>query len=107
MPSGQPRHTRISASRRVALMLATLLGLLSITTITAEASQASKGPLNNESSQSGSDNPSRKLNNSNGVISPPVQVDPQMSVKPPNDAGSMRIVPPPGTAGGNQNVQPK
>ena len=103
----RPQNKRTSSSRWVALTLVTLLGLLSIATNSAEASQANKGPSNNEASQSGSDNLSGKLNNSNGVIPPPRQVDPGMTIKPPSDGGSMRIIPPPGSAGGNQNVQPK
>jgi hypothetical protein len=107
MSFGRPRNTGMSWLRRAALTLAIILGLLTVATIPVEASQAGTGPSNNEPSSKGADNLSRKLDNSNGVISPPAQVDPRMSVKPPSDTGSMRIIPPPGSPGRNSNVQPK
>jgi hypothetical protein len=110
---GQPRNTRMSAPRRAALIVAIVLGLLAHYNDRLEASQAgpgasnNPGPSNNEPSPNGSGNLSRKLDRDNGVISPPRQVDPGMSIKPPSDAGSMRIIPPPGSEGRQPNVQPK
>ena len=107
MSYGQSRNTGMPLLRRAAFTVAIILGLLAGATISGQASQAGTGPSNNEPSPKDADTLSRKLNNSNGVISPPPQVDPGMSVKPPNDAGSMRIIPPPGSPGRNPNVQPK
>jgi hypothetical protein len=48
---------------------------------------------------------SQKLGNSNGVISPPGQMDPGIHKDaPPRADFPMPIVPPPGTPGGNPNV---
>jgi hypothetical protein len=49
---------------------------------------------------------SDRLAQSNGVICPPAQTDPQMT-KPPPPGGTMPVIPPPGTPGGDQHVQPK
>jgi len=107
MSIGRPRNTGMSLWRRAALTAMIVPGLWAVATLPLEASQAGKDPSNNERSSNGSDNLSQKLDNSNGVISPPAQVDPEMSVKPPNDAGSMRIIPPPGSSGRSPNIQPK
>jgi len=48
-----------------------------------------------------------KLAQSNGVICPPDQVDPQIHAPTPQ-RGTMPVIPPPGTPGSpNQSVQPK
>ncbi len=44
---------------------------------------------------------------SNGVIRPPVQVDPGITRPPPPVRGAMPVIPPPGTPGGNPRVKPK
>jgi hypothetical protein len=105
--TGQPRNTRMSSWRRAALIAAIVLGLLAPCNNPLEASQAGAGPSNNQPSPNDSDNLSRKLNHADGVISPPREVDPGMSVKPPSDEGSMRVIPPPGSQGRHPNVQPK
>jgi hypothetical protein len=97
----------MSSSRRATLIVAIVLGLSAYCNNPLKASQASPGPSNQGSSPKGSDDLSQKLNHGDGVISPPRQVDPGMNVKPPSDAGSMRIIPPPGSPGRNPNVQPK
>jgi hypothetical protein len=107
MSIGRPQNTRVSLLRRAPLTVVVIFGLLTVATGSLEASQADTGPSSNQRSPNSSDNLSQKLNNSNGVISPPAQVDPGMKVKPPTDAGSMRIIPPPGSPGGDPNVQPK
>jgi hypothetical protein len=49
---------------------------------------------------------SDKLANSNGVICPPGNVDPDMQ-KPAPGGGRMKVIPPPGGPGGDRNVIPK
>jgi hypothetical protein len=53
-------------------------------------------------------NPSERLDRSQGVIRPPAGVDPGMQVPPP-DPGSQRtpVIPPPGTPGGDPTIEPK
>ncbi len=51
-------------------------------------------------------NLSNKLAQSNGVICPPANIDPEIR-EPAPPGGSMRIIPPPGSPNGNPNVQPK
>jgi len=55
---------------------------------------------------SGESNLSDKLANSNGVICPPSNVDPDMQ-KPAPGGGRMKVIPPPGGPGGDQNTIPK
>jgi hypothetical protein len=51
---------------------------------------------------------SDKLDSTGGVIRPPADIAPDMSVRPPvPDPGTTRIIPPPGTPGGDQTVEPK
>lgn len=49
---------------------------------------------------------SDQLADSQGVICPPSDLDPEMR-KPAPGGGAMPIIPPPGSPGGNPNVQPK
>lgn len=49
---------------------------------------------------------SEKLDNSNGVLCPPPEVDPSIKAPTP-DAGKMPVIPPPGSPGGDPTVQPK
>ena len=53
-----------------------------------------------------SSNLSDKLANSNGVICPPTNVDPEMQKSAPG-GGKMKVIPPPGAPGGDQNTIPK
>ena len=54
------------------------------------------------------DNPSEKLNKSDGVIKPSENLDPKMQVTPPDPGPtSTPVIPPPGSPGGNPNVVPK
>ncbi len=55
---------------------------------------------------SGGSNLSDKLANSNGVICPPANVDPDMQKAAPG-GGRMKVMPPPGGPGGDQNTIPK
>jgi hypothetical protein len=107
MPIERSRRTRSSLLGLPTLTGAIVLGLLAVATIPLEAAEHNTAPPSNEPSPNGSDNLSRKLDHSNGVISPPTQVDPGMTVKPPSDAGSMRIIRPPGSSAQNPSVQPK
>jgi hypothetical protein len=49
---------------------------------------------------------SDKLAQSNGVICPPMGVDPEIH-EPAPSGGSIKVIPPPGSPGGNPDVQPK
>jgi hypothetical protein len=49
---------------------------------------------------------SERLAQSNGVICPPPNVDPDIH-QPAPDVGSMPVIPPPGSPGGNPSVEPK
>ena len=49
---------------------------------------------------------SDKLALSNGVICPPVGVDPEIH-EPAPPGGALKVIPPPGSPGGNPDVQPK
>jgi len=51
-------------------------------------------------------NLSDKLAQSNGVICPPSNVDPDMQ-KPAPGGGRMKVIPPPGGPGGDQGTVPK
>jgi len=54
------------------------------------------------------DNPSEKLDKSDGVIKPKENLDPKMQVPPPDPGPtSTPVIPPPGSPGGNPNVVPK
>jgi hypothetical protein len=53
-------------------------------------------------------NPSDKLNQSGGIITPNPDIDPKMQVRPPDPGPtSTPVIPPPGSPGGNPNVVPK
>lgn len=49
---------------------------------------------------------STRLAQSDGVICPPGQVDPEIRAPAP-EGGPMPVIPPPGSPGGNPTVQPK
>ena len=54
------------------------------------------------------DNPSEKLDKSDGVIKPGDNIDPKMQVAPPDPGPtSTPVIPPPGSPGGDPNVRPK
>ena len=58
--------------------------------------------------QAPKDNPSEKLDKSDGVIKPGDNIDPKMQVPPPDPGPtSTPVIPPPGSPGGNPNVVPK
>ncbi|WP_262269082.1 hypothetical protein [Microvirga yunnanensis] len=51
---------------------------------------------------------SEKLNRTDGVIRPPANLAPDMSVRPPvPDPGTTPVIPPPGSPGGDQSIEPK
>ena len=51
---------------------------------------------------------SEKLDRTDGVIRPPADIAPDMTVRPPvPNPGTTRVIPPPGTPGGDQTVEPK
>jgi hypothetical protein len=79
------------------LRIATLAALLSLACTLPAAAQTAP-----------SNNPSEKLNKSDGVIKPSENLDPKMQVTPPDPGPtSTPVIPPPGSPGGNPNVVPK
>jgi hypothetical protein len=51
---------------------------------------------------------SDKLDRTGGVIRPPEDIAPDMSVRPPvPDPGTTPVIPPPGTPGGDPTIEPK
>ncbi|EIM26851.1 hypothetical protein [Microvirga lotononidis] len=51
---------------------------------------------------------SDKLDRTDGVIRPPANIAPDMSVRPPvPNPGTTRVIPPPGSPGSDQSVEPK
>jgi hypothetical protein len=54
----------------------------------------------------GSANLSDELSRSNGIICPPAEVDPSISV-PPKGGGLTPVIPPPGSPGGDPSIVPK
>jgi hypothetical protein len=53
-------------------------------------------------------NLSNRLSQQKGTITPPTNVDPGMTVRPPrNGAVTTPVIPPPGSPGGNGSVIPK
>jgi hypothetical protein len=54
----------------------------------------------------GSQTLSEKLEQTDGVLCPPSNVDPDIKAPTPQ-AGSMPVIPPPGSPGGDQSVRPK
>ena len=51
---------------------------------------------------------SEKLQKTDGVITPPTNVDPGIAAKPPvSDPGTTPVIRPPGSPGGDQSVTPK
>jgi hypothetical protein len=82
------------------LRIATLAALLSLACTLPAAAQTAQTPPGN--------NPSEKLNKSDGVIKPSENLDPKMQVTPPDPGPtSTPVIPPPGSPGGNPNVVPK
>ena len=65
-------------------------------------------PQENGTTGSGehSESLSDKLDRSDGVLSPPADVDPGLA-RPAPDVGTTRIIPPPGSPGGDPTVRPK
>jgi hypothetical protein len=68
--------------------------------------QARTGGLAVPPGETGSANLSDELSRSKGVICPPAEVDPSISV-PPTGGGVMPVIPPPGTPGGDPTIIPK
>lgn len=51
---------------------------------------------------------SRKLDKSEGVLTPPKSIDPKMNKDPPAKTGDkMPVIVPPGEPGGDPSIQPK
>jgi hypothetical protein len=53
-------------------------------------------------------NLSNRLSQQKGMVTPPANVDPGMTVRPPqNGSNTTPVIPPPGSPGGNRSVVPK
>jgi hypothetical protein len=51
---------------------------------------------------------SEKLDRTDGVIRPPANIAPDMTVRPPvPNPGTTLVIPPPGTPGGDESLDPK
>jgi hypothetical protein len=73
----------------------------------AEKVEPNMGSSDNSPSTTGSTNTlSDKLEKSDGVITPPANMSPDIAVPAP-DTGTTPVIRPPGSPGGNQQVQPK
>jgi hypothetical protein len=76
-------------------------------TIPEKIEPQSRDPSSTGSTGSGA-TLSDKLEATDGVIRPPSNIAPDMTVPAPNpDPGTTRIIPPPGSPGGNPDIQPK
>jgi hypothetical protein len=75
----------------------------------AEKVDPNMGSSDNSPSTTGSTNTlSDKLEKSDGVIAPPANMSPDITVPAPvPDPNSTPVIRPPGSPGGNQQVQPK
>ena len=113
-------------SRRARLFVVGTLACLSVvasSTTAARAQGAAPAPLAQQNaipekvqpapspplpSQPPDENLSRRLERSDGVLTPPPTGDTEIHV-PPKDEGAatMPIIPPPGSPGGRQDIQPK
>ena len=82
-------------------IVATIVLFSFVYSATPSAAQGTQAPARG-------DNPSEKLNKSDGVIKPSENLDPKMQVTPPDPGPtSTPVIPPPGSPGGNPNVVPK
>jgi hypothetical protein len=90
--------------------IAVVSGVFLIVTSTARVeAQTPAQKSDDKPAQSSSGPPlSKKLNESDGVITPPHGVDPEIHRDPPTKTGDkMPVIIPPGEPGGDQSVQPK
>ncbi|WP_074078379.1 hypothetical protein [Microvirga massiliensis] len=111
----------MSPGRRDLLIAGAALAVL---VASVEAAAAQTSPLSSETLQperTGPQDPrstgsvgrsseplSDKLNRSGGVIRPPADIAPEMTVRPPDpDPGTTRVIPPPGSPGGDPTIEPK
>ena len=108
------------------ILIAALAAAFLLAGLEAAASQTSQPPPNTPLSDlqgrpdptqdprstgaiSGSSKPlSEKLDKSGGVIRPPANIAPDMTVRAPDpDPGTTRVIPPPGSPGGDPTIVPK
>jgi hypothetical protein len=72
------------------------------------APQNSPSPPPERVAPSGGTTLSEQLSKGHGMVAPPKNVDPGMTVSPPaSTKGRMPVIPPPGSPGGNASVVPK
>jgi hypothetical protein len=88
-------------AKRMRLMIAPLL--LGAAFACGDALAQSPGSDANKSQNSLSD----RLDETNGVIRPKQNLDPEMRIKPPRVNDSEAVIPPPGTPGGDPGARPK
>ena len=99
--------------RTRSLIFARVLAVLAATVVAGAAAWADPAERDHqprsetEGQAPPSDNPSRQLDRSKGVIQPPQSIDPDMQVTPPQPDKNMPVIPPPGSPGGNQRIEPK
>jgi hypothetical protein len=114
----------MNSARRDLLIASAALALL-VASVEAAAGQIRLPPQTPQSDSEGTQDPtqdprstgslgrsseplSKKLDRTDGVIRPPANIAPEMSVRPPvPDPGTTRVIPPPGSPGGDQTIEPK
>jgi hypothetical protein len=72
----------------------------------ATEARRNSNPRNDPRTDGAGQSLSDKLDNSNGVLCPPPEVDPSIKA-PSGSTGDRSVVPPPGTPGGDPTVRPK
>jgi hypothetical protein len=105
-------------------LLLIAIGMTGVAAGTMPTAQAQGQPQSSETLKSDSTGPqdprstgsvgrspeplSDKLDRTDGVIRPPANIAPDMTVRPPvPNPGTTLIIPPPGTPGGDPSVEPK
>ena len=74
----------------------------------ARAERAQQPKTETEGQAPRSEDLSKRLDRTDGVIRPPQSIDPEIHVPAPQpNPGTTKVIPPPGTPGGDQSVDPK
>lgn len=91
-------------------LVASALALCGLSPANAEGPAAPENPAGSDATKQKQDNVplSKKLDENEGVLKPPSNIDPQIHQTPPAATGDkMPVIIPPGEPGGDQSVQPK
>jgi hypothetical protein len=100
MALANPRWRSISAAVAIAAAIAAACQQAAL----AERAQQPKS----ETQAPRSEDLSKRLDRTDGVIRPPQSIDPDIHVPAPQpNPGTTPVIPPPGTPGGDQSVDPK